>query len=104
MVGASLRGTPASYKKIERKRGFITRSADATGGSRLCRRPPSAEYSLGSMYLEFLEGEATASSNAAVVPEGWASHNGTELVHGTGSNSGRLSETSLTTTVLPAGL
>lgn len=56
------------------------------------------------MYLEFLEGEATASSNAAVVLDGRASHDGPQLVNRARSDSSGLGKTGLTTTVLPAGL
>lgn len=56
------------------------------------------------MYLQLGEGETTAGTDTAVVLDGGAPDNGTQLVHGAGGNSGRLSDTGLTTTVLPAGL
>jgi len=55
-------------------------------------------------YLQLSQGETTTGTDTAVVLDGRASHNGTQLVHRTGSNGSSLSETSLTTTVLPAGL
>lgn len=56
------------------------------------------------IYLQFLEGETTSSLDAAVVPNGRASHNWSELVNWARSNGGSLSEASLTTSVLSAGL
>jgi hypothetical protein len=56
------------------------------------------------IYLELSEGETTAGTDTAVVLDGGASHNGTQLVDGAGSNLGSLGETVLTTTVLAAGL
>lgn len=55
-------------------------------------------------YLQLGEGETTTGTNTAVVLDGGAANDGTQLVDGAGGNSGRLSDTGLTTTVLPAGL
>jgi hypothetical protein len=57
-----------------------------------------------SIYLELSEGETTTGTDTAVVLDGRASDNGTQLVNRTGSNSSRLGDAGLTTTVLPAGL
>lgn len=56
------------------------------------------------IYLELSQGETTAGTDTAVVLDGRASHNGTQLVNRAGSNGSSLSETVLTTTVLTAGL
>lgn len=58
----------------------------------------------GSIYLQLSEGETTASTNTAVVLDGRAPDNGTQLVDGARSNGGGLSDTGLTTAVLAAGL
>lgn len=54
--------------------------------------------------LQLLEGETTASSDAAVVLNGGTSYNWAELVDWARSKGGSLRETSLTTSVFPAGL
>lgn len=54
--------------------------------------------------LQLLEGETAASSRAAVVFDGRASHNGTKLVDWARSNSSGLGQTGLTTAVLASGL
>jgi hypothetical protein len=41
-------------------------------------------------YLQLSESEATAGTNAAVVLDGRASHNGLQLVDGSGSDGGGL--------------
>lgn len=56
------------------------------------------------IYLELSQGETTAGTDTAVVLDGGASHNGTQLVDRTGSNGSSLGDTVLTTTVLAAGL
>ena len=56
------------------------------------------------IYLELSQGETTAGTDTAVVLDGRASHNGTQLVDRTGSNGSSLGDTVLTTTVLTAGL
>lgn len=57
-----------------------------------------------SIYLQLGESETTAGTDTAVVLDGRAPHNGTQLVDRTRSNGGGLGDTGLTTTVLPAGL
>lgn len=57
-----------------------------------------------SIYLQLSEGETTASTNTAVVLDGRAPDNGTQLVDGARSNGGGLGDTGLTTAVLAAGL
>lgn len=54
--------------------------------------------------LQLLEGETAASPRAAVVFDGRASHNRTELVDWARSNSSGLGQTGLTTAVLASGL
>lgn len=56
------------------------------------------------IYLQLSPGEPTTGPNTAVVLDGRASHNGTQLVNRTGSNSGSLSETGVTSAVLATGL
>lgn len=56
------------------------------------------------IYLQLSQSETTAGTDTAVVLDGRAVHNGTQLVHRTGSNGSSLGETVFTTTVLPAGL
>jgi hypothetical protein len=56
------------------------------------------------IYLELSEGETTTGTDTAVVLDGGAPDNGTQLVNRTGSNGSRLSDAGLTTTELPAGL
>ena len=58
----------------------------------------------GRIYLQLSEGETTASTNTAVVLDGRAPDNGTQLVDGARSNGGGLGDTGLTTAVLAAGL
>ena len=56
------------------------------------------------IYLQLSQGETTAGTDTAVVLDGGASHNGTQLVDGTGSDGSGLSETVFTSAVLTTGL
>lgn len=58
----------------------------------------------GRIYLQLSQGETTASTNTAVVLDGGAAHNGTQLVDGTGSDGSGLGDTVLTSAVLTTGL
>lgn len=58
----------------------------------------------GRSYLQLSQGETTASTNTAVVLDGGAAHNGTQLVDGTGSDGSGLGDTVLTSAVLTTGL
>jgi hypothetical protein len=58
----------------------------------------------GSIYLQLGEGETTAGTDTAVVLDGRAPDNGTQLVDGARSNGSGLGDTGLTTAVLAAGL
>ena len=56
------------------------------------------------VYLQLGKGETTTGTDTAVVLDGRAPHNGTQLVDGARGNSGGLRETGLTTAVLATGL
>lgn len=58
----------------------------------------------GSIYLQLSEGETTAGTDTAVVLDGRAPDNGTQLVDGARSNGSGLGDTGLTSAVLAAGL
>lgn len=122
MVGASLRGIPASYNSkrgLSEKFSYIPAKAAVSCSFSLflhvdfhfrCRDDRMAARIAGErggnprIYLQLSKGEATTSANAAVVLDGRASHNRAQLVNWTGSNSSGLGETGLTTAVLTAGL
>lgn len=114
MVGASLRGIPASYNRIIRESPYIytPSSQFLLSHSHIdldvarVEQLPELRGRRGDpiSYLQLSNGEATTSANAAVVLDGRASHNRAQLVNWTGSNSSGLGETGLTTAVLAAGL
>ena len=55
-------------------------------------------------YLQLSQGETTAGTDTAVVLDGRASHNGSELVDGAGSDGGSLGLTGIPARDLLAGL
>lgn len=59
---------------------------------------------MGNLYLQLGQGEATASTNPAVVLDGGAPHNGTQLVNRARSDGSGLRETGVSAAVLTARL
>lgn len=82
IVGASLRGIPASYVLSEPYKPDIPRIG----------------------YLQLLQGETTSSSYTSVVPDSWASDDRSQLVNWARCDGGSLCETGITASQLSARL
>ena len=92
MVGASLRGIPASYvskiitSEVSRRIGILT------------------SVKVGNANLQFREGKPPTSSNTAIVLNRGASYHRTELVDRARCNGSGLCKTGVAATLLAAGL
>ena len=96
MVRAYSLGIPAAWKTGSVSPYFLPRAVFcvAAGSWKFCWLP----------YLQLIESEATALPDAAVVLDGRASHDGAELVDGTGGDGGGLGPARFPATGLRAGL
>ena len=82
MVGASLRGIPASCIGLQSQTIGLPRESDMQHGWR---------------YLQFCKGEATTGSNATIVLDSWASDDWSEFVDGARSHGSSFGQAGIST-------